>query len=236
MYYAGSTEKVVDDEDFSKEAMQRRDKLLKGAIERFTEDLPVLAEYLRHAHIGLLFVQLMKRGIAFHATTYVTAAVRSKDEDTLWCHFTAYMEKETKRSISTDILDALAQLWGRGIRKRCNVCKEMKVLSMFSKYARSKDGYNYTCLECERRRARKSEKKKRLAGPALPRKVCGLCEKNKTLDQYTKNPNEKDGLRRYCKACEHQRHKQRKDSDASSNPGESGGNQEVQAMQENQGV
>ncbi len=99
--------------------------------------------------------------------------------------------------------------------KQCNKCKKLKNKSEFGKNRTCKDGLSLWCKKCSceynRRRYR------RIRGPvkkhfsyeeshrtinSVKQKRCTKCKKLKYESVFSKNRNNKDGLRFWCKKCE----------------------------------
>lgn len=87
-------------------------------------------------------------------------------------------------------------------RKRCARCKKLKLVSDFYRNRSRKDGLQHTCKQC--RKAFKAgyyrnveTQRQVVAG----KKVCRTCGEMKPLDEYLRQPTNRDGRRSDCKAC-----------------------------------
>lgn len=98
--------------------------------------------------------------------------------------------------------------------KRCNKCHEKKPLSEFSKLAQSRDGFNYRCRQCERRRFKeyrsknpdyyKNQKPQKVELERRRRegnKACTSCGLVKSLEDFHLRRGAQDGRMSRCGDC-----------------------------------
>ena len=93
--------------------------------------------------------------------------------------------------------------------KKCKKCGISKSLEFFSKNKSSKDGYAYSCKECERERLR-NRRSSITYEEAIEKglgKVCTKCNTFKPISQFNKNIRGKLGSTSICKVCERERQK-----------------------------
>jgi hypothetical protein len=98
--------------------------------------------------------------------------------------------------------------------KRCTKCGEMKGLSEFGK-GKDKLGLRHECRAClkryyqdhkeeEKQRCEKNKERNLREGVIITEKRCSRCGKIKSVDEFNKNYNVKDGTSCWCKECEKQ--------------------------------
>lgn len=92
-------------------------------------------------------------------------------------------------------------------QKQCSKCKQWKNETDFSK-GHSPDGLNNICKSCDRTRAAKFRKPRKLYAYEMyneqGQKQCLRCKQWKSVDNYNICTANKDGLSQYCKQCQHE--------------------------------
>lgn len=101
------------------------------------------------------------------------------------------------------------------ITKVCKICSKEKLLSEFGKHKECLYGVQTTCKLCKnskekdyRLRLQKQEKESLIGGL----KVCCTCNEEKSITDFSKKSDMKDGLMRRCKKCVSEHHNNTKDS------------------------
>ena len=87
--------------------------------------------------------------------------------------------------------------------KKCNHCKDEKILDQFYKDKNAKDGYESKCKKCRKQYLEIGPKNKRiqLIPEDINNKICCKCKiENKKLN-FPKNKGNKDGYANQCKQC-----------------------------------
>jgi mRNA-degrading endonuclease YafQ of YafQ-DinJ toxin-antitoxin module len=88
------------------------------------------------------------------------------------------------------------------ISKICKDCNKEKQISEFYNYPLSKDGYSYSCIECEKEYSKKrKEKNKNKKFETKKSKKCIKCNIEKTIDSFYRNNSCNDGHISTCKEC-----------------------------------
>lgn len=89
--------------------------------------------------------------------------------------------------------------------KRCGTCRQHLPLESFHRSARSSDGLQGSCKECQNvlRDARVARKRAEVlaAVGAANDKRCPRCATRKPFDQFAKNRSNPDGLQSACRPC-----------------------------------
>lgn len=105
--------------------------------------------------------------------------------------------------------------------KVCSKCRETKLITLFSKNCRTKDGYNFQCKSCisirnkkryerdkdlllerGRHRQRLATERNRLKAPAdIEFKKCTWCDCIKSIGSFNRNRTSKDGYESGCRVC-----------------------------------
>jgi hypothetical protein len=90
--------------------------------------------------------------------------------------------------------------------KTCGGCGEKKASKEFSKNRVKKDGLCNYCKVCDGKKAQRLQKnnRKRNSGNIIiKKKLCPICNVEKTREEFTISLSRKDGLYAYCKECNH---------------------------------
>jgi prophage antirepressor-like protein len=74
--------------------------------------------------------------------------------------------------------------------KKCRTCNELKDFSNFSLHGTSKDGYEYSCIDCKNKSVNEIKKEK---------KMCLNCRRSKEINEYNKF---RLGYHKFCKICQ----------------------------------
>lgn len=92
-------------------------------------------------------------------------------------------------------------------QKTCIHCQEIKVISCFPVRRQSPDGHNHMCKICANLETRKNHQQNKLKPRTVIKesKSCYICKILKTVDGFSRNFGNYDGLTSECKACESQR-------------------------------
>jgi len=94
-------------------------------------------------------------------------------------------------------------------KKECNLCNRELPIAKFYKNRRFKDGFNATCIECEKNRQKnyiyKWKEKFYEINKDLVEKECIGCYRILPVFYFNKNKRRKDGLTSTCKDCEKKR-------------------------------
>lgn len=85
--------------------------------------------------------------------------------------------------------------------KKCYTCKKIKNFDSFNVCSNNKDGYNSNCKDCKNEKQRKLHKSKILE-VTVKNKVCCICKKEKSSDEFNTHKGSKDGLRSQCRSCQ----------------------------------
>ncbi|KYK22187.1 hypothetical protein AYK24_08435 [Thermoplasmatales archaeon SG8-52-4] len=97
--------------------------------------------------------------------------------------------------------------------KECIICHRKLPISMFYKNIRRKDGYNNSCMDCEKQRGLRYVEKwkdERIQGkkdegftlfPSFEKK-CKMCKKTLPISLFYKKSRSKDGLSPNCRNCD----------------------------------
>jgi len=99
-------------------------------------------------------------------------------------------------------------------KKTCTKCRQEKSVGEFYKCNRTKDGFGCQCKTCQEKSIKESRLKNRerlfqerlkyqLENPIVE-KPCTCCKIVKSIEEFYKNKNNKDGLSNWCKSCSSQ--------------------------------
>ena len=89
--------------------------------------------------------------------------------------------------------------------KFCIRCKREKDINEFNHDKNNKDGLTRWCKQCQ-----SEYNKLRSKGIILPEietKICGKCNKEKEIDEFSRDKYSKDGYHSLCKQCRSKHHK-----------------------------
>ena len=85
----------------------------------------------------------------------------------------------------------------------CPRCRETKPLDEYFKLAKSKDGVQGYCRDCQKEIDKQARLNRRANGPTIIRnnKECQLCHNIKPIGQFGIRRDAADGHLSYCKPC-----------------------------------
>ena len=89
------------------------------------------------------------------------------------------------------------------MNKRCPRCGVTKDASHYYYAAYTINNLYAYCKPCCKERDREKSKKRHVSPPTIVResKVCGLCNQEKPVSQFSYNRNRADRLHTYCRPC-----------------------------------
>lgn len=87
--------------------------------------------------------------------------------------------------------------------KRCPRCELIKPLDEYFKLARSKQGVQGYCKNCQKEQDKIARDNRKLNGPSIIRnsKECQICHNVKPIGQFGIRRDNSDGHLSYCKPC-----------------------------------
>lgn len=99
----------------------------------------------------------------------------------------------------TNVLEVLHMMLGDKNMdgKECRACKLWKPLIHFSRLKASADGRNARCLQCERERVARFQRRKK----AMESRKCGKCGEVKAMCEFGEDRHQPNGKSYYCKEC-----------------------------------
>jgi hypothetical protein len=84
-------------------------------------------------------------------------------------------------------------------QKTCSQCKKTRSVDEFDKDKTRRDGLSYHCKVCRSKYKKRSRNFS--VDPNLKEKTCPQCKKMKSVDGFSKDKKNRDGLNYYCKVC-----------------------------------
>jgi hypothetical protein len=85
--------------------------------------------------------------------------------------------------------------------KACSICQETKPAVLFYTRKYSKDGYNASCMECDRERQRRYLERQKTRPKVTPEnKRCSACKRLLPASAFNTCNQRNDGLNIYCRA------------------------------------
>jgi len=96
------------------------------------------------------------------------------------------------------------------ITKRCNNCKEIKPLKLFSLNPLRFDGHGSWCIECYDRIKETRLKNEEFPNRIPTTKYCWKCKQTKEVKLFCRDKSKKDGFCRQCKDCRNEYTRERR--------------------------
>lgn len=93
--------------------------------------------------------------------------------------------------------------------KTCSICHETKPVVLFYTRKNSKDGYNASCMECNRERQKRYLERQKTRPKDVPEsKRCSACKLLLPASAFNTCNQRNDGLNIYCRSCQNKKHKE----------------------------